>query len=670
MRNSTLLQAAFGAALGLVPAVAGAGSAKGIVPPTPSRVAVLYAGRLIPIEQFSIAFADACLFFHLHAVNGATVTAFDQTVVPDPSPGSCGYGPAPGSVWVVYESALPDQDFDGVPDSLDLSPDDPDRDDDGIPDGSEDLDGDGLTTSEEIYRSGSDFTVADTDGNGQNDRIDFLVQETESGFTVIPVITNLYTGSGATEEHAADALAEANKVLRKTHIKLVPIMTRTNVTSGDDGSGGGTANDGRFTSEEGRKVRTAGIDEITSVPNRKGFKISFAAGGGVLTGSTTPGLSWHRQGSVLVTQRASPELTGSTIAHELIHVLTLGHPTGAVPENTPGNIMTPSNAGRDAFVNSADPMQGIENVAITPGQIAQITSDGVAQQLGLPSGRRSPARKREYESAHALDAVGDQTAGQPAHLDLTEIQIATDETRDDLHVLLALDAQLPAGEFLAVYRLLFNTDAAPTGSAVAGAAGIDYEVQIAAKRANASGFELIHRRLAYPGATRRALGPPPVVRPITVRADLDGFVELADADLVELVVRKEALPFSATTIPVTVVSQAGEPGAVVDSVSFDYERLRWQLDPTLTLSHEYAVPGQTLPYSVSGLTPGAPFTLLVDDTPIGNGTLDGGGAFSGTFTIPAAMPEALRFVTVQETTGAFATSAVIVQTLVFANGFE
>lgn len=670
MRDSTLVRVALGLALVLVPSAARARVAKGIVPATPTRVVLLYADRLIPIEQFSIAFADACLFFHLHAVNGASVTALDQTVIFDPAPGTCGFGPAPGNVAVVYDSALPDADFDGIPDEIDLFPNDPDGDGDGVPDGSEDFDGDGLTNGDEIYRSGTNFIVSDTDLNGQNDRIDFLVRTTESGFTVIPVITNLYTGSGATEQHAADALAEANKVLRKTRIKLVPLMTRTNVTSGDDGSGGGTANDGRFTSEEGDKVYTAGLGEITSVPNRKGFKVSYAAGGGVLTGSTTPGLSWHRQGSVIVTQRASTQLTGSTIAHELIHVLTLDHPTGAVPENTPGNIMTPSNAGRDAFVNSADPTKGIDNVAITPGQIAQIATDGIAPQLGLSSGRQSPARKREYESGHVLDPAGDRTAGQPAHLDLTEIQLATDETREDLHVLLMLDAALPTGDFVAVYRLLFNTDNAATGSTVAGVSGVDLEVQVAAKRAAASGFELINRRLVYPGAARRALGFSPAVRPITVRADLEGFVPYVDANLIELSVRKDALPFTATSIPVTVVSQAGEPGAVVDSASFTYERLRWQLDPTLTLSHEYAVPGQALPYSVSGLTPGAPFTLLVDDTPIGGGTLDGTGAFSGTFTMPAALPEALRFVTAQQATGAFATSAVIVQTLVFANEFE
>lgn len=158
----------------------------------------------------------------------------------------------------------------------------------------------------------------------------------------IPVIANIYNdhtpGPPApliTADQIRAALAEANKILRQANIRLVLVKTQKidrnsggqNYWGGDDGSGGGTAGDGRFTAAEGAKIRAYGGTEINAFPNKKGIKIAF--GHTPLVGSTTPGLAVHRNPTMIVTPRTdglgySANLTGQTIAHELGHIMTLG----------------------------------------------------------------------------------------------------------------------------------------------------------------------------------------------------------------------------------------------------------------------------------------------------------------------------------------------------------
>lgn len=641
-------------------------------PVPPVRAVALYGDRLIPLEQFWIAFPDVCPNFHFHAARGGVVTALDGTVVPDPNSGSCGYGVL-GSFFVgtAFVIALPDVDFDGIFDGNDFST-HPDSDGDGIPDGSEDHDSDGLGYAEELILGTHPFQ-ADSNRNGSSDRIDSILASTARDFTKIPLIANLYQGSGATRAHLEDAVMQANKILKKAKLMFLIVDVNENVNTGDDGAGSGTAGDGRFTVPEGDQVKDNGLTEVGNLPMMKGFKASFAqAGGGVEVGSTTPGLSWHRQGSVICEQRASTKLTGATLAHELIHVLTLDHPTPGTPEDTPGNIMTPSNAGRDDFVNSPDADKGIDNVTLTPGQLAQITTDGIVPQLGLSGTRQSPARKKEYESGRALDPKGDQTGGQPSYLDLHQIQAGSDEFRRDVHLLISLAGQFAAtGQYDAVYRLLFNADNSDaTGSTEAGAPGIDVEVQIVLHRDATNGLTAAARKYSPPGQNRRALFPQPTILPITIRADDITLPDEVRADLLELSVAKTELGLTADTVPVTVVSQTSEFGPIVDSTSFLYDRKRWQKDPTLALTQEFAIPGQTVPFTVSGLAPNTGFDLRFDDTILLSATLDSAGAYSGSFAIPAGAMPAFHFLSAQDPTGAFAFGGIVVGIDIFKDGFE
>jgi hypothetical protein len=639
--------------------------------PPPTRVVVLLEGRLVPVEQFWAALPDACATLHYHAAIGGVVVALDGTEIPDPAPATCGFG-ATLAYHTVFVTDLPDADFDGLPDSVDPFPNDPDGMQPGTPDGSTDFDLDGLSFDQEFWLSRTDPGRRDSNGNGIDDRTEFLLERGSREFARIPLIANLYQGSGADPEHVREAVEQANRILRQARIGFELVAVREDVSAGDDGSGGGTAGDGRFTSEEGRKVSLAGVNEVAGLPGNHGFKASFAAsGGGVLVGRTTPGLSWHRRGSVICEQRASTRLSGATLAHELFHVLTLDHPTPGSPEATPGNLMTPSNAGRDDFVNSPDPDKGIGNVSLTPGQLAQVFTDGVVPQLGKGGIWRSPAVKKQYETALAVDALGDHGGG-PGRLDLVELQASTDEDTKHIRFLLSLGGRLPAsGDYGVFYRLLIDRDAnSGTGTTLAGVPGIDVEVQLLVRHTDAGGFELAARRPALSGELRQLLAPAPLIHPMLVRADDADLPDQVFEDVIELFVDKAVLGLAAAEVPMVLVAQASEFAAASDTLAFLFDRERWLKDPTLVLSYQFASRGAAQPFAVAGLMPGAAYELRFDDTVLDSGQLDGSGAASGIFTVPGGVADGLHFITVRDGSTEFAFGAVQVQEGVFADGFE
>lgn len=642
--------------------------------PVPKRQVALYSGKMYPLDQFWLAFPDVCPLFHVHAASGGVITAFDGTQVTDPMPGACGYGPL-GAFFIgeAYETALPDADFDGIPDSVDPTPNNPDGDGDGIPDGSEDVDGDGLTFGDEFWVTRSNPLVIDTDGSGFDDKLSYILRSTAREFTKIPLVINLYRGSGATEAHAREAMVLANSVLKQARLMYVLARINTDVTTGDDGSDGGTAEDGRFTDGENRNVTNAGLREVRNLSGRKGFKVTYAqAGGGVLVGSTTPGLSYHRFGSVTCEQRTSTALTAATLAHEMFHVLTLDHPADGTPEDTPGNIMTPSNAGRDEFVNSPDPDKGLANVTLTPGQIAQIQADGVIPNLGRTGTRRSPAQKKQYEIGLEVDAVGDQSAGQPDYLDLLMINANADEDRTDVLLMLSLNGRIPAsGAFQAVFRLLVDADNnVGTGATVAGMPGVDRDIQVLAVRSATGPLELLTRKLEQPSGVRQALSSTPLIRPVTRRGGEGTLPEMVFSDLIEFRVAKSAFAFGADQVPITVISQASEFGAVVDSLAFVYNRTQYLDDPTMSVDRESALAGTSIDFTLSGLTPNESFELSIDDSVLLSDFLDGSGGFSGSVMLPTTLADDFYFLWAQDAQNEFAFSGMDVGVRVFGDGFE
>jgi hypothetical protein len=656
-------------------AIVAMAQSKGAPPgaPLPTREVVLLRAspELIDVTQFVISKPDTCTDYHWHAANGVSVTTLRGTVVLDPEPSSCGYGTAFSMKSRVFDVLVvaPDSDFDGIANGLDPAPDSADANNDGVPDGNADTDLDGLSDAFERAVSLTNPDQADSDGNGVIDEVDFVLARADSEFAIIPVIVNIYAGSNGTVPHLREAIAKANVVLAKIRVQLV-LSDAGPSEAGDGTAYGGLPLDGLFTPDDALDASLGGFAELVTSPLGNGLKIIVAAPG-IFYGSTTPGASRHRKPVILIEQRDTPTLTGSTIAHELMHAATLDHPEDGSAEDTPGNIMTPSNAGRDDFVNSGDPDKGLDNISMTDGQWLAVELDGIARGFGFLGGRRSPARMAQYEKGLGLDALADQAVGAGAYLDLVDVQMNSDETLDNVHVLLGLAAQLPAtGTPGAVYRLLFDADASTaSGSTIQGTAGIDIEVQLVVAEGT-GGRDLVLRRFAYPGPTRTPLFPFADLWPVTVRADRVGFPDYVSGEIIELRLEKTSLAMIADEVPVRIIAQTSETGPVVDDVSLVYDRRRWQQHPALAPALEMVAPGEALPLAISGLTPNAPFTLTLDGVTVLDATLDTLGAYSGSFIAPAIGSRPVRFLVAQDASGLFAGSSVLVQPQLFSDGFE
>jgi hypothetical protein len=528
---------------------------------------------------------------------------------------------------------------------------------------------DGLGNAVEIVEHQTDPSAADSNGNGVIDSVDVILGRTAKDFTVIPVLANLYQGSGVSEQHVRDAFELVNRFYAQAKIRFVLVRVTSGVTAGDDGTGGGTAGDAQFNepTKEGRKVVAAGNQELGMLPGGKGMKVAFPGIGGAWVGETTPGWSYHRNPTCVCEQRGSVERTAATIAHEFGHIFTLKHPVLETPERTPGNIMTPSNGGRDAFVDSMDADKGFGNLTLTPGQIASITGDGIPRQFGFAGTMNSPATKRMDQGGAAPDALGDQLGGAADDpLDLARISLASEEGDPEIHVLLELWGRFPAsGAIDAAFGLLFDVDGdAGTGVTQAGMDGVDREIRIHVVRESGSDAPTVGAQLLVPDVfgSRTPIAAPALL-PVTARAGSDTVPDEHVADLFELRIRKEDLALTAPVVPVLVTSLS--PGTdlfadVVDTLAAQFHQQSYLTTPDFVVTQEFAAASESVPFSLAGLEPNAPFEVRFDDTLVASGVLDGSGAHQGDLQVPADAPDGFHFLTATDGTDAFAASAISV----------
>ncbi len=639
----------------------------------PRRGAVLIGGKLVPADQVRIAEkeADGCPTRHLHAAQGDSVTAFDGTSIADPDPFGCGYGKlqdfSPVQVFVLD---IPDLDYDGIPDTIDDAPTDADADNDGTPDGAEDSDGDGLSDAFELWVSRTDRDVPDSNGNGNDDSVTFVLSKARSRHITIPVIINIYNES-VTEERAREAVDKSNIVLKQARIRLQVTAVNLDATEGDDGSGGGTAADGNFTEQEFRKVAKAGRQELAGSPQSRGLKIAFAHQL-IMDGQATDGVSMRRVPVIAVTPTGgTADQIGSTIAHEFFHTSTVdGHPVDGSPEDTPGNIMTPSEDGRGEFIDSKDPDEGIENLVLTDSQMEFVWGDGIPTLYGIPGTKKSPAVKREYQRGSALDAVG-EIAGS-SYLDIHAVDIASHTDDEDIHILLVLADLFPdSGDVDGVYRLRFDTDDNTLTGEIAEIAGVDRTITIFVERNTQTNGLVIGAELyTVESGSSRLLTPTPQRRTVERIVNQGSIPNLDVVDLFELHVPRELLDLTAANVPASVSSFPGASSFSEDVVLVEFNRELWLTEPTLALPVEHVQRGDLVPFSLTDLTPGASYDLYLDSVLVHSGTLDASGDDAGHFTVPAEHPYGFCFVTAVDSAALLAASALLNPFVVFEDGFD
>jgi len=639
----------------------------------PIRIIVSINGHAVDfLSQLKVSGPDVCDYYHYHAQSGGMVTALDGTEIVDPNPGGCGYG-LPGKLPSGFADNIPnDDDFDGLDNdtemSLGMNKTNPDSDGDGTLDGSEDNDNDGLTNSEEANIHMSNPGNPDSNGNNIPDKVEIFLSTTAKDFTKIPVIVNILKNSTATTEHTTEAVDKANVVLKKAKVMLV--LVKTNVLTENDGDNGGmgqgTAGDGILTSKERNSVRSNGGNEVDELPGMKGTKITFAKPGGVKSGSTTPGISVHENPTIIVEQRNTTDSTGATIAHEFGHVFTLEHPneTPELDDNENGNIMTPSNGGRDIFVNSNNASKGLENIEWTETQLEKIDTDGIAKAMGFQGTMQSPGQLKQFQYGSDIDFFNDQIGVIEYH-DLNWTFLRSEAGDEFIHGLLTLYGIIPSsGAVDVTYSLLFDSDAnSLTGLTIGSFTGVDKELVIQI-HGDASIEPLTISGLIFDYGT---FFNTPIDSPtlITIKEETDLDVSgVPIADHIRFKILKSVLGLSANNVPVGVmVRDLPDPfsfNTEFDTTSFTYDRDLYLEVPTLSLVNEFAKTGDMILFDVVGLNPNSSFDLRVDDVPVLSDTTDTNGDFSGNFVFPD-LSSGFHFLTAMDSFDSFAFNGIIAQ---------
>lgn len=561
-------------------------------------------------DQLFIGTGTHCDEYHYHALNGVDVVDINGVHIPDPAPEGCGYG----IVGTLLSGEYNNGQITGTP------------------------------------KPGTFVTNQD--------------------FRVIPVIVNIYPHAGVNQTQIGQSLVNANKVLSKINAKAVIVKQNVitgigNDNGGDDGSNGGTAGDGVLNGKELLKAIKFGSKETAKLPGGKGLKISFVKPGLTVDGTTTPGVSIPGKPTAILESRATSQLTGATIAHEFGHIFGIDHPVDGSAEDTPGDIMTPSNGGRDDFVNSNDPNKGIDNVGYTNGQSDTIKNTGYLQSMSNQGATHSPGQKKHYQGGTVEDDLNDTNpSNASSYLDIDSVRLNSLQEDNFTHGFLSLNGLFPtSGRVNANYSLVFNTDANnATGQQVGSFNGIDGEVVLHVERENNQGPLLISGLVVnYTQQRVFPLVPTPRLYNATLETDnLNPSVNQHSE--IQFDIRKADLNYSANNIPVGIMSRTQEgafwtvppapPVVTYDTTNLVFNTKQYASEPTLTLDKEFAFPGNNVPFTISGLVPNSSFTLKVNETTVVSNSLNSSGGYSGSFTYPSISTHS-QFVIAQDSTGNF-----------------
>ncbi|MBN1656816.1 MAG: Ig-like domain-containing protein [Anaerolineae bacterium] len=485
----------------------------------------------------------------------------------------------------------------------------------------------------------------------------------------IPVIVNVYPGG----KYSEGAIRKANDILRQAGMKLVVVEKNTigansggaGEWGGDNGADGGTAGDGTFTRGERDRMRTFGGQELRDLPNHRGIKISF--GQTPSSTSTTPGISVHRDPTIIVKDRGNDSDTGQTIAHEIGHLMTLGEGhkiDGTTNADSAGH--TPNRAGNTGNGNIMAPSNRRNGTHLTPDQIAEMQRRRYVHGKCASQWERAyPAQRETQQFGATTDLLGDQQVGMPPIYDIHEVVLTSLQTDPDVAVQFTVFDPMPPEVYIDVaYNLGFDFDNdTNTGGIFAGVPGIDRVASVVITGTLDLAPLNISGLIYYlPGGMAHPFDAAPQVVTDYAYVDLD---EPADpvATSVLFTLTKEVMglidPMAEAEVPVVAAtSMSGEPLEMppFDAAKFLFDRERWLRDPEL-ITGGTGVPtaGEPYPVDILGLASEDPFVLYLNDTPVLSGTLDAEGAFHGAFVFPTDVPTSeFHFLTAQDSTGEFA----------------
>jgi len=108
---------------------------------------------------------------------------------------------------------------------------------------------------------------------------------------------------------------------------------------------------------------------------------------------------------------------------------------------------------------------------------------------------------------------------------------------------------------------------------------------------------------------------------------------------------------------VPVVATSGDGFSTWKTALFGYDQQASSHRPWVsTYGNGVPTPGQPYPVTITGLAPGSPFELDLDDTAVLTGIVDSQGSFSGSFVFPAGLSNSQpHFLTALDAVGGLAT---------------
>lgn len=269
---------------------------------------------------------------------------------------------------------------------------------------------------------------------------------------ILPLVINVLQSAGVDIAQVNAAVQRANEIYKKAGIRLQVVKYNPNVANPGDGNG-------QLTRDERDELRKQGAGElpVSNLGTVRGVKVTI----GEQPDADKPGvngLAIHKNPVAIIRKNPDdtpPDMTktGNTMAHEIGHILTLR------------DLYDPSTKDRlmHGYSNRTD-------TALTPAEIAEIRGEAArrGQVLTWNGGPSVPA---ENQRAAKADPEKLNPAAE-AHMNVWMGSLTAPTFTDDFDLRLTLGGTVPIdGE--ATYRLLINSDAAPTGETIAGVPGID-----------------------------------------------------------------------------------------------------------------------------------------------------------------------------------------------------
>jgi hypothetical protein len=492
----------------------------------------------------------------------------------------------------------------------------------------------------------------------------------EKEFKNIPVLINLHTNSGVTPETASNIVARASEILNQAGIKLTVVGVIT------DFSGHGTTDGGDTSPDHNDDVNALlghGESELATnnATKGKGIKIDFLRNCAITPGGTndSPGWSVHRRPVVVTGSGGAtgPVADGTTVAHEICHILTLAgvgligqqdgtnvnsDPHGHAPEipgpNGKGNIMAPSDYRTNTVITTNQVKEIDKEVTNHVAGVVRVNKDGSVSKVELQGG-----------SAVFPEP---QNPAYPGYYYPSGGRLVSVNGDDNVTGRIELETPLAPGASGSFSFALDTDDDPTTGVDVTPFLGIERIIEIdfdwpltnAQPALSAMVWDLVF------GNTYVLTNPPTITTEVLV-GDVANLGPTTAAQTIWVTVPKDFLELPSqtvsnqpTVIPTGVFTTVNGTGAFIPAGDmFGFDLMQWSSVPQVSVFCRNLAARQ-FTWAASGLSPGTVFQLLVDEQGILFGTVPPSGQVHGGLLLDPSLSGALpHFVTVQDGTGLF-----------------